>query len=221
MVRFLITDQGFGALRCGKIPGESFTQDEIPRMFEKELSRVTGIEVSQEDTYMSWNVDPEKSCGDYASTREFFLDDGTIGFRYAPKMRIPGERWRMHKSLTSNEISAVIKRIKLYGEGFFAAEERLVRWGLVMHISNKIQEFKREYVNRADEWARILTVLDVREEHIQTMADFTAKMHLMDPVHDPIPLRVLEVVTVFRILFRTSLHQFESAYNDHVRSERS
>jgi hypothetical protein len=36
----------------------------------------------------------------------------------------------------------------------------------------------------------------------------------LNPVRDAIPIKVLEVATVFRIMFRLSLQQFESACNN-------
>jgi hypothetical protein len=39
-------------------------------------------------------------------------------------------------------------------------------------------------------------------------------MPQLDPIHDLIPIRVLEVMSVFRVMFRLSLHQFELAYDD-------
>jgi hypothetical protein len=174
-IRFLVPGQGVGTLRCGTLPDEPFAQGEIPRLFEKELSRITGIEAPMDETYISWEVRADRHCSDYKSPREYFLDNGLLGFRYVPKTRIPGERWRMHKSLTSNEISAVLRRIKFYGENFFAAEERLVRWGLVMHISSKLREFHNSYLGCSEKWKHILHVLDACEENIKITTNLPAK----------------------------------------------
>jgi hypothetical protein len=43
------------------------------------------------------------------------------------------------------------------------------------------------------------------------MFDFTSRMHALNPVHDLIPMRVLEVISVFRTMFRISLRRFERA----------
>jgi hypothetical protein len=45
------------------------------------------------------------------------------------------------------------------------------------------------------------------------MLNFAAGMHLLDPVNDLIPIRVLGVITVFRVLFRLTLKQFELAHD--------
>jgi hypothetical protein len=204
---------GFGTFRCGKLPDVSFATENIPPIIFQEFARVTGIEVPADETEISWDVCVEKLYEEYASPREYFLDNGFLGWDYLPKTRMPGERWRWDPAWQSNEVSATCKRMNFYGEGFLSVEARLTRWGIVLWISTKIQEFQNGYSDRPEEWARILNVLDVREEDIRIALEFTRGMHLLNPISDLIPIRVLEVVTVFRVLFRLSLQLFEQAYN--------
>jgi hypothetical protein len=204
-VSYYIVNQGVGAFRCGKLPKESFSKDDITRMAGEEMGRITGIKFILGEEFMSWDIGDDVFIDDYPEPREFFLNNGLIGWDYMPKTRMPGERWRMHRSQVSHEVSAVFQRFKMYKEGYLIVEERLTRWGLVMWISTKIQEFANDYSDRPDEWKRILLVLDVREDDIRTMIDFTSRMKHLDPISDLIPIRVLEVITVFRVLFRLSL----------------
>jgi hypothetical protein len=215
-VLYYIPQYGFGPFRCGKLPDTSFTKEEIPHILSEELGRMTGIKVYPEEARIVWDVRVHQRLEDYSDPREYFLADGRLGWVYEPKTRVPGECWRFHRSQTSHEISAVFQRIQMYKEGYLTVEERLVRWGLAMHISSKIQKFKHEHSKHSEKWDRLLSVLDTREEDIEAMTDFTTKMHLLDPIRDLIPIRVLEVITVFRVLFRLSLKHFELAQDDYV-----
>jgi hypothetical protein len=212
-VLYHVPSGGFNTFRYGKLPDAPFDTEDIPHIFSKEFARVMGIGVPANETRISWGVRADKPLDDYASPREYFLDNGLLGWKYLPKTRLPGERWRWDPSWQSHEVCATCKRINFYGEGFLSVEARLARWGLVMYIATKIQELQCEYSDRPEEWARILRVIDVRNEDIQITLEFTRGMHLLNPINDLIPIRVLEVVTVFRVLFRLSLQQFELAYN--------
>jgi hypothetical protein len=212
-VRYLVP--GFGvaaAFRCGKLPDHQFPKDEIPGIFAGEIARITGIEVHSDEARISWRALEDSPCEDSSRIREFFINGSALWWAYKPSLHIPGERWRIHISQTSHEISAVLQRIRLFRFGYLTVKDRLVRWGLVLHIGEKIREFKKGYPKRQDEWRHFLTVLDVCEEDIQVMSDFVDKMPRLNPVNDLIPIRVLEVITVFRILFRLSLRTFELAY---------
>jgi hypothetical protein len=208
---YYIPGCGFGAFRCCALPNVPFAKEEIPLILSKELGRITGINVPTDEMYISWNIRVNKPCDNYTGPREYFLDDGLLGWDYAPSTRIPGKRWRLPQ--VSHEVSAAIQRIKLYKEGYITIEERLTRWGLVMYISTKIQEFQNTYSNRPEEWKHTLHVLDICEEDIKITTNFANGMHLLNPIHDLIPIRVLEVVTVFRVMFRLSLQKFEFACN--------
>jgi hypothetical protein len=190
--------------------------DEVPILFAKEIARITGILVTPEETDIRWNLRTEKHCSDYASPRDYFLDGGVLSWDYAPKSRIPGQRWRIHISQTSHEISSVFQRVELFQEGYLTVEERLRRWGIVMHVASKITQFKCNYSGRLEEWQRVLFLLEIHDQNVQLMEEFTSQMRLLNPVHDLIPIRVLEVITVFRVLFRSSLRQFELEYADCV-----
>jgi hypothetical protein len=200
------------AFRCGKLPDHQFSKDEIPGIFAEEMARITGIKVSHYETRILWDELADEYCKGRSGLRGFFLDGESLDWAYRPSSHIPGERWRIHISQTSHEISAVLQRIRIFRFGYLTVEDRLVRWGLVLHIGEKIREFKKGYTKRQDEWRHFLTVLDVCEEDIQVMSDFVDKMPRLNPVSDLIPIRVLEVITVFRILFRLSLRTFELAY---------
>jgi hypothetical protein len=147
-----------------------------------------------------------------ATPTEYFCDDDFLGLRYSPKTRFPGKRWKWDPLWMSHEISAACQRIRTFKEGHLTIEERLTRWTLVMHISTKIKEFQSGYLDRPGEWSRVLLVLDVREEDIRTTTEFSNEMYHLNPIHDLIPIRVLEVITVFRVMFRVSLQEFELAY---------
>jgi hypothetical protein len=210
---YYLSSGGFETFRCGKLPEAAFTKEEVPHLFAKEVARVTGINVPADETEISWDHRLHKPYDEYADSREYFMNDGFLGWDYLPKTRIPGRRWRWNPSWFSHEVSAACIRIRLFEKGFLTVEERLTRWGIVLWISTKIQEFQNGYSDRPEEWARILNVLDVREEDIRIALEFTRGMHLLNPISDLIPIRVLEVVTVFRVLFRLSLQLFEQAYN--------
>jgi hypothetical protein len=209
-----VSSEGFAPFRYGKLPDMPFATEDIPHIFAKEFARVMGIGVSVDETEIVWDVCINQPYESHASPREYFLDNGLLGWKYRPKTRLPGESWRWGPSWQSHEVCAACKRMKFYGDGFLSVEARLARWGLVMYIATKIQEFQCEYSDRPEEWARILRVIDVRNEDIQITLEFTRGMHLLNPINDLIPIRVLEVVTVFRVLFRLSLQQFELAYSD-------
>jgi hypothetical protein len=57
----------FGAENC-QTP---FTTEKVPKIFVKELARVTGIEVSVEETKISWNVQVDKKYEDCHPNRIF------------------------------------------------------------------------------------------------------------------------------------------------------
>jgi hypothetical protein len=176
------------------------------------MARITGIKVPEGEEDIAWSIRARQRLEDYASPREYFLDNGLMGWHYVPKAPIPGKRWRMLDSQASHEISAVIQRIQMFKEGYLTVEERLTRWGLTMYIATKIKEFQSSYLDRPGEWSRVLLVLDVREEDIRTTTEFSNEMHHLNPIYDLIPIRVLEVITVFRVMFRVSLQEFELAY---------
>jgi hypothetical protein len=100
----------------------------------------------------------------------------------------------------------------MFSDGYLTLEDRIVRWGIVNWFGFKIQEFQREYAKKPEEWARVLEILDVTNEDIQTVEEFITKMPSLHPARDLIPIRVLETITVFRVMFRLSLRQFELAY---------
>jgi hypothetical protein len=132
-----------------------------------------------------------------------------VKWNATPYLDIPdGKRWRMPRPRVSHEISAVFQRFKMYKEGYLTVEERLTRWGLVMWTFIKIQEFMNDYSNRSDEWKRILLVLDVSEEDVMIMVEFTNRVHRLHSINYPIPIRVLEVIAVFRL----SLRHFKLTY---------
>jgi hypothetical protein len=113
----------------------------------------------------------------------------------------------------SHEVSSVFHRIKLFTDGFLTVRERLTRWGMVVQIAERIKELRDSHLDRPKEWSHILNVLDVRKTDLQTTFEFTNQMHLLNPVRDAIPIKVLEVATVFRIMFKLSFQQFELACN--------
>jgi hypothetical protein len=211
---YYTTSHRMGVFRCGKLPETRFCKEDVPRVVAEELGRITGIKILPGEERISWDIGDDVYIADYPEPREFFLDDGLISWTYTPRSRIPGERWRIHRSQACHEISAVLQRAKMYKEGYLTVEERLTRWGLVMWNSTKIKEFMDDYSDRPDEWRRILLVLDVCNEDVMTMAEFTSGMKHLNPVSDLIPMKVLEVITVFRVLFRLSLQQFEKAYDE-------
>jgi hypothetical protein len=167
-----------------------------------------------EEAKVTWDMRLKKPYDRYPSLREYFINDGLLGWNYLPKSRMPGERWRWNPAWISHEISTVFQHIIRTGSGFLGIEERLIRWGLVMHISSKIQEFRNGYLKHSEQWDRVLLVLDIREEDIRVMEEFVSKMPSLNPIRDLIPIRVLEVITVFRVMFRLSLRKFELAYDD-------
>jgi hypothetical protein len=212
---YYVNPRGVRRIQCGKLPEESFGKDEVPIMFGKELGRITGIFIELEETRIRWNVKSNKNYDDYADPRDFFLSGGWLGGGgCSPKTRVPGQRWRMDVLSFSNDISAAFQRITMFQEGYLTVEERLTRWGLVMSNAERIQDFRRSYSNRPEEWVRVLRVIDVREEDVQAIIEFAATMPQLDPIYGLIPIRVLEVMAVFRVMFRLSLHQFELAYDD-------
>jgi hypothetical protein len=203
---------GYGVFRFGKLPDRLFSKEEIPGIISKELFHVTGIRIPADEIDISWNIHLDKECGKYDSSREYFQDDGYLGVEYVPKARRPGERWRLNPTKPAIEINAVLAYIQKLA-GYLTVEDRLTRWGIVLHVASRVQAFQREYVGRPEEWNRILGILDICEQDLQTMVEFTDSMHFLDPISDLIPLKVLEVITVFRIFFKLSLHEFELAYN--------
>jgi hypothetical protein len=210
----LVPGRGVGTtFRCGKLPAEAFRTEDIPRILADEVARITGIRVAPDEARITWNICDDKKWDDYTNPRDYFLDGKCLGWKYKPKTRIPGERWRIHISQTSHEISAACQRMQLFEEGYITVEERLVRWGLALYIAEKIEKFRREYRGRPREWNRILKILDVCEADMQNMTEFVDRMPSLNPISDPIPIRVCEVLTVFRVLFRLSLKLFELAYN--------
>jgi hypothetical protein len=212
MTSYFISERGYGGLRYGKLPDRLFSKEEVPGIVSKAFSRVTGIKISADEIDISWNINPDKKCEEYASPREYFLDNNFLGLEYDPKTRRPGERWRSNPAPLTIEINAVLIYISRIA-GPLTVEDRLARWGLVMHIASRVCAFQSEYKGRPEEWRRVLGILDVCEEDVQTMIEFTDSMHLLDPISDLIPIKVLEVITVFRVLFKLSLHEFELAYN--------
>jgi hypothetical protein len=194
------------------LPDSQLSKDKVVHWVSAEMARITGIKVPEEEEEIEWSISPHQSLKDYAGPHEYFLDDGLMGWHYVPKIRLPGERWRIDSSQASHEISAVIQRIQMFKEGYLTVEERLTRWGLTMYIATKIKEFQSSYLDRPGEWSRVLLVLDVREEDIRTTTEFSNEMHHLNPIYDLIPIRVLEVITVFRVMFRVSLQEFELAY---------
>jgi hypothetical protein len=213
-ITYYVHPNGFGTVQCGKLPEESFGKDEIPKMFDEELGRITGILITPEETKIRRDVGPNRHYEDYAEPRKYFLDNGWLGGGCRPKTRVPGQRWRIDVSSFSNDISAAFQRIAISQDGQLTVEDRITRWGLIMFNATRIQDFRRSYLDRPQEWERVLRVIDVREEDIQAMCEFAATMPQLDPIHDLIPIRVLEVMSVFRVMFRLSLHQFELAYDD-------
>jgi hypothetical protein len=207
-----IPSHGYGTFRCGKIPDEPLTKDNVLQLFSKKLEQISGIAIPLIETETSWRVKPTKRLEDYISVREYFLDGGLLGWRFVPKRRIPGERWRLHSSWTSHEVSAVCLRVKMFSDGYISLEDRIVRWGIVNWLGLKMQEFQREYTKKPEEWARVLEILDVTSEDIQSVDEFIMNMPSLHPARDLIPIRVLETITVFRVMFRLSLRQFELAY---------
>jgi hypothetical protein len=129
----------------------------------------------------------DRECENYATPKEYFLDGGVMAWRYVPKTRRSEERWRAKSTHPSYEISAVLLRRKMLQESYLTIEERLTRWGIVMHTVPIIEKFQHEYADRSEEWTRILLVLDVCEKDIQTALDFTNGMHLLDLVDELIP----------------------------------
>jgi hypothetical protein len=186
--------------------------DEVPGLFTEEIARITGILVAPDEVEILWNSRAAKHVEDYATLRDYFLDDGMLGWKYVPKARIPGERWRISITQTSHEISAVFQRIKMFREGYLTVEDRLTRWGIVMYTASKIQTFKCDYSARPEEWQHILLILEICEKDLEVVEEFTGRMDTLDPVQDLIPIRVLEVITVFRVLFRLPTEEFELAY---------
>jgi hypothetical protein len=202
------------AFRFGKIPDKSFSKSELPSICSEELARITGIKIPEKDIQLSWNVRTNMKCEDYAEVRDYFLDDGVLGCTYKPRTRIPGACWKIYSPRASHEVSSVFHRIHLFPEGYLIARERLTRWGMVMQIAERIKELQDSYLDRPKEWSHILNVLDVRKADLRATFEFTNQMHLLNPVHDAIPIKVLEVATVFRIMFKLSLQQFELACNN-------
>jgi hypothetical protein len=213
-ILYYVHPRGFGRVKCNKLPEESFSKDEVPTMFGKELGRITGILLAPEEIAIHQDVGPNRHYEDYAEPRKYFLENGRLAGGCKPKTRVPGQRWRIDVSSFSNDISAAFQRITMFREGYLTVEERLTRWGLVMSNAERIQDFRRSYSNRPEEWVRVLRVIDVREEDVQAIIEFAATMPQLDPIYGLIPIRVLEVMAVFRVMFRLSLHQFELAYDD-------
>jgi hypothetical protein len=109
------------AFRCGKLPDRPFYVDAIPSISVGEVARITGVKFTSpppDKARILRNVRRTKHLEDYTNPREYFLDNGLLGWNYMPKTRIPGERWRLHKSQASYEISAVLQRIKMFQEGY-------------------------------------------------------------------------------------------------------
>jgi hypothetical protein len=202
------------AFRFGKIPDKPFSKSEITNIFSDELARISGIRIPEKDVQLFWDVKPHMKCEDYPEIRDYFLDNGLLRCTYKPRTRIPGACWRVYMPRASHEVSSVFRRLHLFPEGFLIVSERLARWGMVMQISGKIKELQDSYLSRPKEWSRILDILDVRKTDLRATFEFTNQMHLLNPVCDAIPIRVLEVATVFRIMFRLSLRQFELACNN-------
>jgi hypothetical protein len=183
-------------------------------MLSKELGCNTGIFITPEETEISWKVGANGHYEDYAEPRKYLLDNGELRGDYKPKARVPGQRWRFNvTSLFSNESDA-FQCITMFREGYITVEERLTIWGLVMSNAERIQTFRRSYSNRPEEWRRVLCILNVREDGIQAIYEFAETMSRLDPVYELIPIRVLEIMTVFRVMFRLSLSQFELARDD-------
>jgi hypothetical protein len=202
------------AFRFGKIPDKSFRKSELPSICSEELARITGIKIPEKDVRLFWDVQPHMRCENYPDIRDYFLDNGVLACTYKPRTRIPGACWRIYMPRASHEVSSVFHRIKLFSDGFLTVRERLTRWGMVMQIAERIKELQDSYLDRPKEWSHILNVLDVRKADLRATFEFTNQMHLLNPVHDAIPIKVLEVATVFRIMFKLSLQQFELACNN-------
>jgi hypothetical protein len=207
-----IPNNGYGGFRCGRIPDEPLTKENVLQLFNQELEQISGIFIPLDETKTSWDVEVPTHVEDYTSIREYFLDGNILGWDYVPKRCIPGQRWRLDTSWTSHEVSSVCQKIKMFSDGYLTLEDRIVRWGIVNWFGFKIQEFQREYAKKPEEWARVLEILDVTNEDIQTVEEFITKMPSLHPARDLIPIRVLETITVFRVMFRLSLRQFELAY---------
>jgi hypothetical protein len=214
-MHFVPSEGMMALIRCGATP-TTITEEEIPDYCVKLISRVTGIKISVEEMAIEWAWLPKKHYKNYKGPGECFQAGGVLAWKYVPKMCIPGGRWRLHVTQPSHEVSAAFQRIRVNRRGFLTVRERLTRWGLVLHIGSRIREFLNSYSGRQDEWHHVLQILDVREEDIHTMLAFTSTMRLLNPVDDSIPIRVLEVMTVFRVLFRLSLKHFELASEDCV-----
>jgi hypothetical protein len=211
-ILYYVHDCGLIASRYGKLPDLPFTKDDIPYLSVEQVARATGIELSQDETAILWDVCTDKEFEEYDGPREYFLDDGLLGWEYAPRTRLPGQRWRMPINQASHEISAALQRVGMFFEGYLTVKDRLVRWGLVKWFGFKIQEFQQGYDKQPEEWARVLEILDITNEDIQTVEEFITTMPSLHPAHDLIPIRVLETIAVFRIMLRLSLRQFELAY---------
>lgn len=202
------------AFRFGKLPDRSFGKSELPRICSEELARITGILISEKDIKLFWDVKPQMRCEDYPEVRDYFLDNGLLRCAYKPRTRIPGACWRICAPRASHEISSAFCRIKLFSDGFLTAGERLTRWGMVMQIAERIKELQDSHLDRPKEWSHILNLLDVHKTDVRATFEFTNQMHLLNPVLDAIPIRVLEVSTVFRVMFRLSLQPFKLACNN-------
>jgi hypothetical protein len=100
----------------------------------------------------------------------------------------------------------------MFSDGYLTLEDRIVRWAIVKWIGFKMQEFQQGYAKQPEGWARVLEILDVTNEDIQSVDEFIMNMPYLHPARDLIPIRVLETITVFRVMFRLSLRQFELAY---------
>jgi hypothetical protein len=207
-----IPKHGYGGFRCGRIPEEPLTKDNVLQLFNQELEQISGIAIPLDETKTLWDVEAPTRVEDYTSVREYFLDGNILGWKYAPKKRIPGQRWRLRSSWTSHEMSSVCQKIKMFSDGCLTLEDRIVRWAIVKWIGFNMQEFQQGYAKKPEEWARLLEILDVTNEDIQTVEEFITKMPSLHPARDLIPIRVLETITVFRVMFRLSLRQFELAY---------